>query len=86
MNSDQHHTGPGQLDGPLRQGQCLGTTAGRRVMMSQRETSGMHQAHTHTVYTADPGGHPCWPPVVLHCPRFKLIKGVYSMGPFEVAL
>lgn len=48
MNSDQHHTGPGQLDGPLRQGQCLGTSAGRRVMMSQRETSGMHQAHTHT--------------------------------------
>lgn len=46
MNWDQHHTGPGQLHGPLRQGQCLGTTAGRRVMMSQRETSGMRQART----------------------------------------
>lgn len=50
MNSDQHHTGPGQLDVPLRQGQCLGTSAGRRVMMSQRETHSL-------VYTADPGRH-----------------------------
>lgn len=47
MNPDQHHTGPGQLHDPLRPGPCLGTTAGRRVMMSQRETHSL-------VSTADP--------------------------------
>lgn len=35
------------LNGPLRQGQCLGNTAGCLVVMGQCETSKMHQAHTH---------------------------------------